>query len=286
MDHQGEWPLLVALFELQSLILHNTDMAYVVEKKHPNIARPPMSSVLRSFNLKDHRVMTFWLIELAGFLTYLLCTGLSVFLLGLPVIRNFQSRLIPSFRYQRLLNTSNKEGSEDSAALVAIDIWFAMSFMAAIDALFVVMSFNRALINRFHYAVSQRIMLLAFLLSLTMYQWSRRGTESMSWYALGHTVGICGFYFLSGYIMDRFERPMPSGDACFRRRTMQQYSEVVGMSNASWMKSVPMSLATGGFGLLLTMLIAPPWSFLVPIMLAIFEASLDETFPMIQNREY
>ncbi|KAK5998792.1 hypothetical protein PT974_01175 [Cladobotryum mycophilum] len=136
-----------------------------------NAHRP--GSVLLFFDLADCRVLKFWLIELAGAASFVFWLGVTSYL---PQLHHISASTIIESRIDDVHSSS------------------ALGLIAAIDAFAVVFSFNRILIDRFHYAVSLRMMLLASTISFGVWLWNKDGTNIVSQHPVGCLLLGSSFY--------------------------------------------------------------------------------------------
>lgn len=142
-----------------------------------------------------------------------------------------------------------------------IDVWFALSIVPAVDAMAVVFTFNGQLIRQFHYAVSQRLLFLASVVS-----WVLTSQYPARWIVPG-----CVACKVFGDLLDRFETPVASQSHSACWGTLSAYSQKLRYSESTWTIAVLNSAAITSFGLVLSMLLRPPWTFLVPIAHIFFE---------------
>lgn len=168
-------------------------------------------------------------------------------------------------------NGTEFSSSTSPSKQLSLDAWFSLSLPVAVDALAVVFTFNRALIRGFHYAVSQRMMFLASALSYAVLLWNKDKATIVSRHPVGSLVMGFALYMLLDYALNAFERTTPSTNRQSRWGTLQQYSQEVNLTETSWRRALFLTIMVGGVGVVLTMLVAPPWSGLVPIAHILFE---------------
>lgn len=142
-----------------------------------------------------------------------------------------------------------------------IDVWFALSIVPAVDAMTVVFTFNGQLIRQFHYAVSQRLLFLASAIS-----WVLTSQYPMRWVIPG-----CVACKVFSDLLDRFESPIASKSHSACWGTLSTYSQKLRYSESTWAKAVLNSATVTAFGLVLSLLLQPPLTFLVPIAHIFFE---------------
>jgi hypothetical protein len=153
-----------------------------------------------------------------------------------------------------------------------IDLWFAGTLAAAIDAMTVVATFNTTLIRRFHYAVSQRIMLLASMLScIGMVARDKKNAKTQ--YCAVALIAACAVYAIFNYILDRIEKVRYPFTAAFGWDSPSQYIRRFSRAQSSWSLALLHATVVTAFGLFLTMFTRPPWSSIAPTVLIAFEVS-------------
>ncbi|KAF4226658.1 hypothetical protein CNMCM6457_007491 [Aspergillus fumigatiaffinis] len=262
------------------------DMAGQEKKnqKDCDSARPFTGNVLKFSDLRDRRVVLFWLLELASAVSFVFWLVVASAVSKFPVAIN--SLLVRDINEVRAFNPSLDDISTDNMEAdssvydartylkqLSVDVWFSLSLTVAVDALAVVATFNRALIKRFHYAVSQRMMFLASAVSYAVLSWTKDNTTFVSRHPV-KSLGL-GFalYMLLCFALDMFEKRMSSSGLPSRWGTLQQYSEELSHSDTSWSRALFLTLNVGGVGMFLTMFISPPWSTLVPVGHILFESA-------------
>lgn len=223
-------------------------------------------------NLRDRRVALFWFLELTSLTSFIIWLLISVGVSKASSNASSWSRLPRNesdgceIRTSELAAKGTAQVNYKSDSLSAfspssIDIWFSLSITAATDAMAVVFTFNGPLIRRFHYAVSQRMMFLAFMIS-----WA-----ATSWHLAGFMILGCILYKLFGVSLDKFERPLPATSQICSRKTLSSYSQQLSCSETSWNRALLNSLAVTVFGLSLSFFLRPPWAPIVPIVHILFE---------------
>ncbi|KAF7180399.1 hypothetical protein CNMCM7691_009567 [Aspergillus felis] len=149
--------------------------------------RPLAGNVLAFSNLRDRRVLLFWLLELASAVSFVFWLIVATSLSEYPITVNFRP-----LGHINAVRASNSSADSILASMpeygnsafpakplskqLFVDVWFSLGLTVAVDALAVVATFNRALIKRFHYAVSQRMMFLAAAVSYAFFSWSNDNT--------------------------------------------------------------------------------------------------------------
>ncbi|KAF7171062.1 hypothetical protein CNMCM5623_003529 [Aspergillus felis] len=247
--------------------------------------RPLAGNVFAFSNLPDRRVLLFWLLELASAVSFVFWLIVASSVSKYPITLNF--RPLGHINAARASNSSADSISASMpeysssafpakpfSKLLFVDVWFSLGLTVAVDALAVVATFNRALIKRFHYAVSQRMMFLASAVSYALFSWSNDNTTFVSRH-LVETLGLAfALYMLFGLALDMFEKRMSSSGLPSGWGTLQEYSDKLSRSDTSWSRAVFLTISVGGVGLFLTMFISPPWSTFVPVVHIMFEVVL------------
>ncbi|CEJ94838.1 hypothetical protein VHEMI10346 [[Torrubiella] hemipterigena] len=214
---------------------------------------PEILELLSIPNLKDGRVVIFWLLQLVSAISFITWLGIANYV---SKDRN-QPITSPKSTNTTLpgnITTVRDIGyrSNSMAMLMSVDVWFALGTMASLDAFAIVFNFIRALINRFHYAVSLRMMFLASIAALYVWFWRSGGSTYVSSRLVALLLGTA-VYFGFGKLLDKCEEPLPIANAACHEGTIQQYR-------------------TAGFGLVLSAIVPSTWSSLIPICHAAFEA--------------
>jgi hypothetical protein len=249
------------------------------------MTRPLTGDVLAFSDLTDRRALFFWLLEVTSMVSFVFWLTVASYMAGIPVsfnppgARHIDGPGFNSFSDAMIANVPTLESSaslaENSLKQVSVDVWFALSLTVAVDAFAVVFTFNRALIRKFHYVVSQRMMFLASILSYAVLSWNKEKTTFVSQHPVESLALGFAIYMLLGFALDMFEGRMPSHGVASRRGTLAQYSKELGHSETSWRRALFLTTMVGGVGLFLTMLISPPWSALVPVVHILFEVCQD-----------
>ncbi|GES58553.1 retinol dehydrogenase protein [Aspergillus terreus] len=115
--------------------------------------------------------------------------------------------------------------SPGSSRLTSIDVWFALELMVAIDAFAIATTFNRTLINKWHYFASLRMMALSSIISFASYLRGvgDRTTVSISRHPVA-VLGACGVHVLFGRALNHLPKPPPNTDANSYMSSLQTYS--------------------------------------------------------------
>lgn len=126
-----------------------------------------VSAVLMSCNITQSGILNFWLLLLGGVL---------VFFAWIAFFSRQAKLWGPETNSENAFSTvthpirsiDNNINDTPPAALLCVDIWFALTLMAGVDAFAIVINFNRSLIHQFHYFISLRMMLLAVIIPAAM----------------------------------------------------------------------------------------------------------------------
>jgi hypothetical protein len=231
------------------------------------VTQPSIKDGLDLSNLRDRRVLIFWLFELSGAVSFIVWLIVATLLSKMPAAL----RKRPAFDVSGNQFASKQAHESSSSYGLFIDVWFSLSLSAVLDAFAVVPTFNRPLIRQFHYAVSQRMMLLAFMLSYAVLQWSSGEVTFMSRHPVECAILGVALYIILGYVLDAFEPRGPASGRSYRGGSLHRYSQGLGRSETSWWHALFLALFIVGVGLCLTAVIPPPWSALAPIGHIFFE---------------
>lgn len=245
-----------------------------VERRPEDGARPPGSS-FAFFNLRNPTTRLFWLIETASMIQFVLWLPIVTSLTDLKMSpRSWQhayTRETPERRSNSTYFEPQRQPAEFATSMsskLCVDIWFTLSVLVGIDAIAIVFTFNRQLIRRFHYAVSQRMMLLSCLFSCIPFlsEYSFAAKQCVAIVAVATIL-----YLLFGLVLDAFEEKLYKEGVSHQKKSLNEYSKVVGCVETSWARALLHASAITSFGLALTKVLRPPWSPLVPIGHILFE---------------
>lgn len=231
------------------------------------------------FRLNDTKTRKFWGMLATIAIIFLIYTAV---LFNLPMlwkyralsplreqsaINNLTSATIPTLDYRAL-----KQRYFDFTRPIAVDVWFALAFMPALDAITVVGSCNRPIIDHWHYFVSVRMMALASLASFTILL-SGNSTSYVSQYS--GMVCIFAFitYGLIGLCLDQFRAPPPKRSTNLRNWSLSEYANALSRSRGTWRAAMASTSVTCGLGTVLTALIPSDWSTIIPVITTGFEVA-------------
>ncbi|OOQ83558.1 hypothetical protein PEBR_35493 [Penicillium brasilianum] len=243
--------------------------------------RPLVNDTLTLTNLKDRRVLVFWLLEIIAIIQFLLWLILASKVAAVPIYFNPLAASISSepklssplrATISKHIDHARKVNVERSLQQISIDIWFGLCFTVVMDAFAVVLTFNRALIRKFHNVVSQRLIFLASIILCAIWSWNAKKSGLCSRHALLLLAGGFTLYGLLGYILDKLEKRDISPGEAIRRGTFAQYSKDLGRFETSWTHAAFLAAIIGGLGLFLTSLVPPPWSAGLPVIHILLES--------------
>ncbi|KFG87888.1 hypothetical protein MANI_028202 [Metarhizium anisopliae] len=233
-------------------------------------ARDEADDALVYSNLGDGRVLVFWLLLLATQLATALWLGIVVLLAKMPVLSRVSG---PAPR-----------AKGESAHLLA-DAWSSLTLSTTVDAVAVLATFNGPVIRRFHYAVSQRIMILASILSFLLSSWNEKASF-VARYPVESVAVACVLYALFSLLLDGFEKKMHASDADCSWRRLSQYSQRFCRAQSTWGRALTHSAVIAAVGLFLTALIPAPWSSVIPVVQILFEAVYLSTLRIKKTPQY
>lgn len=172
------------------------------------------------------------------------------------------------------------DSKSPSRGVLATDAWFALALPATYDAVTIVATFNRSIIDHWHYFISVRMMAFAALVSLLV---ALSGSDSsyVTRYPLVSLLAACGIYLIIGRGLNAFHRPPPTTSGNTRFWTIREYTTALGRHPGPWRAAVFSTCVTAGLGTVLTGLIPRNWSPLIPVLTTGFEVSylpLTQTF--------
>ncbi|KAH0600441.1 hypothetical protein MHUMG1_01437 [Metarhizium humberi] len=218
-------------------------------------ARDEADDALVYSNLGDSRVLVFWLLLLATQLATALWLGIVVLLAKMPVLSRVSG---PAPR-----------AKGESAHLLA-DAWSSLTLSTTVDAVAVLATFNGPVIRRFHYAVSQRIMILASIMSFLLSSCNEKASF-VARYPVESVAVACALYALFCLLLDSFEKTMHASDADCSWRRLSEYSQRFCRAQSTWGRALIHSAVIAAVGLFLTALIPAPWSSVIPVVQILFE---------------
>lgn len=259
-------------------VFASADVAYVTVKAliyaKNDMTRPLTRNVFALSDLKDHRAILFWLLQFTTMVSFALWLVVSTYLAGIHISYNPSA----TGRINKIpTGVCSAPSRESFSKQLSVDVWFSLSLPAAMDAISIVFTFNRALIRKFHYVVSQRMMFLASILSYAIYSWSKVSLAFVSRNLVKYlAIGLAVYMFL-GFALDLFERRIYPHEVASRFGTLAQYSQELGHSESSWRCALFFSTIVAGFGVTLTMLIPSTWSAFVPVVHILFEVCRGRT---------
>lgn len=237
--------------------------------------RPLFGTMLANFDMIQNPKIMFWMLELGGTIVFFFWLAL---LSRLPTVWPD-----PDTDYQPTasgfpVSLRNPHQLTGNPRLDGHDIFFALAFMAVIDAFSVFANFNRALINHFHYSISLRMMFLAFIISNS----PLISGNGMSWYNSQSKVVIIiiciALYATYGAILDKVRKPPPLNSLSFGPGTLHKYTEAFRLLDMPWRRALLLAVMTGGVGAILTMLMPPAYSTLIPVIHGGYEVRLNPTW--------
>ena len=219
-----------------------------------------LQNMSMSLNLRDKRVWKAFSMQFAVMVGFSLYTLL---LYRLPTLWNGKT-IFPT--------SSTNENPPDS---LAIDVWFALALPAVCDAVATVATFNRSVIDHWHYFIGIRMTAFAAIVSvLVAMSGSESGTTPYAiQYPAASLLAACSLYLLIGAGLDTFHRPPPTISANTRFWTLQEYTISLSRTPGTWWSAILSTCVTGGLGTVLTMLVPRTWSTLIPIITTGFEVS-------------
>ncbi|KJZ74369.1 hypothetical protein HIM_06179 [Hirsutella minnesotensis 3608] len=179
----------------------------------------PGNDAASLLKIPDRSTFTFWFLLASSSAAFVFWIVAATSLSKIPL--PFLSKppiIVPASHHLRSTNSSTSLLRQTSPARnvvtgierpLLMDVWFALSLTVAADAFAVVLTFNGALIRRFHYAVSQRMMFLASIFSFFVSRWNSLEPNFIVRYPLiSASMGlVC--YALFSLALDRFEKTSP-----------------------------------------------------------------------------
>jgi hypothetical protein len=163
----------------------------------------------------------------------------------------------------------------NSSKDIAVDVWLGLALIPTFDAIAIVGTCNLAVINRWHYFVSIRMMVLAYLASIIVILSGKPRTSN---YVYEHPLVIFVFamavYGSIGACLDYFRAPPPKTSMNLREWTMSKYVRALGRLNGTWAAAVRATAVTCGLAPLLTITLPTDWWGIIPLISTGFEVNL------------
>ncbi|KAL2839871.1 hypothetical protein BJX68DRAFT_271922 [Aspergillus pseudodeflectus] len=187
------------------------------------------------FRISDARTQKVVGIEVAILIAFFMYTAI---LYRLSTIWDRQS--LPS-ETKSTSNNSPKDEHADFTKDIAVDVWFGLALIPTFDAIAIVGTCNLAIINRWHYFVSIRMMVLAYLASIIVILSSKPGTTKFIYEHPGSVFMLAvAVYAGIGACFDYFRTPPPKTSMNLREWTMSEYVGAIGRSHVEWWGIIPL----------------------------------------------
>ncbi|KAL3483839.1 hypothetical protein BJX62DRAFT_244514 [Aspergillus germanicus] len=172
-------------------------------------------------------------------------------------------------------NNSLKNEYPDFTKDIAVDVWFGLALIPTFDAIAIVGTCNLAIINRWHYFVSIRMMVLAYIVSAIVILSGKPGTSNyICEHPLVVVVIVMAVHGAIGACLDYFRAPPPKRSMNLREWTMSKYVRALGCSNGTWGAAVRATAVTCGLAPLLTITLSTEWWGVIPLISTGFEAMI------------
>lgn len=238
-----------------------------------------------TLNFKIKQVRHFWFFQVCIFFTFIFYT---TFLFYLPNVWNNTSRSSSnsgSFPSTSITSDAVDDSSvfatiinegvvSRTTSLAALDVWFALGLSTALDAITTVVTFNRPVIDNWHYFISVRMMSLASLISFAVFL---SGSETACHYASKYPIVAlftpCATYMLVGVALNAFHRPPSTRSSDLRYWSLKEYTAALARHPGPWRSALVSTAMTGGLGTVLTVLVPRNWSTIIPVITTGFEVS-------------
>ena len=223
-----------------------------------------VSAVLMSCNITQSCILNFWL---------LLLGGLLVFFAWIAFFSRQAKLWGPEASSENAFSTVTHpiETSDNSindtppVALLCVDIWFALTLMAGVDAFAIVINFNRSLIHQLHYFISLRMTLLAVIIPTAILLLHDNKSSTLSAKTAIFLL-CCIVYRVSIPFTHRLHRLIPARGIGASRSSLQNYSEKMCLFDLRWRRNLLFAAINGAVGLGLTTLVPIKWSMLSPVV--------------------
>jgi hypothetical protein len=243
----------------------------------PSTTSSPSNTFLRIRDPKSRKVMG---IEVAILAVFLLYTAI------LYRLSSIWDRHSPPPDTKPTSTSTTDFNHADSSKVIAVDVWFGLALIPTFDAIAIVGTCNLTIINRWHYFVSIRMMVLAYLASAIVILSDKPGTSN---YIRAHPIVVFVFamaiYGAIGACLDYFRAPPPKTSMNLREWTISKYVRALGRSNGTWGTAVRATAVTCGLAPLLTITLPTGWWGMIPLISTGFEVNLSCPFFESQSQD-
>jgi hypothetical protein len=210
---------------------------------------------------------------------------LAVFLIYTAILYRLSSIWdCPSLPSETKTNSNNslKDGYAGSSKDIAVDVWFGLALVPTSDAIAIVGTWNLAIINRWHYFVSIRMMVLAYLASAIVILTGKPATKDyIHEHPLVVSVSAMAVYGAIGACLDYFRAPPPKTSMNLREWTMSKYVRALRRSNGAWRTAMITTAITCGLAPTLTISLPTKWWGIIPLCSTTFE--VESPCPLTQS---
>jgi hypothetical protein len=171
-------------------------------------------------------------------------------------------------------NNSPKDEHPDFTKDIAVDVWFGLALIPTFDAIAIVGTCNLAIINRWHYFVSIRIMVLAYLASIIVILSGKPGTSNFIYEHPGSVFTLTlAVYAGIGACLDYFRSPPLKTSMNLRAWTVSEYVGAIGRVDGTWSEAIIATAVTCGLAPALTITLPVEWWGIIPLVSTAFEVS-------------
>jgi len=189
------------------------------------------------------------MVQITAFQVSIVALGCLVYLASLVTFWTIES------------TTPVADAKEVSALALGFDIFFAVSTPTALNSLFIVFTFNRAIIRQYHSRISVILMAAAAVTALAPIIF---GTELNSLFIAPYLlVGYSAAYFLPGYVFHKFQGAKPGFMSI---KEFSSFSDRTAWSDAFLAAIVILFVGVLG------VLVFPSLKLLLPAAMIFFEA--------------
>ncbi|KAK2592701.1 hypothetical protein QQS21_009602 [Conoideocrella luteorostrata] len=239
-------------------------------KDSTNAIKTDMSviSVLVSGDITNPFIVKFWLLLSGGVVVFFAWLGLFSWLAKVWELDLHLGNILTTAIKVADTADGAKNDIAGSAGLFCVDIWFGIALMGGVDAITIVSNFNRSLIHQFHYYVSLRMMLLAFITSLAVHLLCGYDRQTpLQFHHLAAVFALCGaLYIFCFIVLEKLHKLLPIRGIGESRGSLQNFSEQMCLFDLTWKRAILFAATNGAVGLALTTLVPARWSMLNPVV--------------------
>lgn len=202
------------------------------------------------------KIFKFWLLVTITFGSFLFWTLLFTYLGNVEWVGDKKD--FPGF-------TNDLPQTQSGVSGYCIDIWFAFLIAASLDASFIVLDFNRALIHQWHYFVGMTMAALGSLIALAVYWIGNLHSPevfNILWVVLVCTALYAGVVML----LEKVHTLMPPRGRSKTHGSLESFSVNVFQFDLPWKRTISYAALSGSVGWVLLKVVPVSLYILNPII--------------------